>query len=123
MFLKDGNVPVHNSSCEQAIIPFALGRNNWKAIDSIDGGITLGYYYSVTETAKANGAIPFYYLKFLFERLPKLFKEHNGRPHPEDFDDLMPWTDQYRSYEVSAIASGHKVLTRIGNTIRSVSTA
>ena len=65
VFLKDGNVPVHNSSCEQAIIPFALGRNGWKSIDSIDGGITLGYYYSLTETAKANGAIPFYYLKFL----------------------------------------------------------
>ena len=98
-------------------------RNNWRSIDSIDGGITLGYYYSVTETAKANGASPFYYLKFLFERLPKLFKEHSGRPDPEDFDELMPWTDQYRSYEASAVASDHKALTRIGKTIRSKSTA
>ena len=70
---------------EQAIIPFALGRNGWKSIDSIDGGITLGYFYSLTETAKANGAIPYYYLKFLFERLPALFKENNDKPSPELF--------------------------------------
>ena len=113
-FLKDGNVPVHNSSCEQAIIPFALGRNGWKSIDSIDGAITLGYYYSITETAKANGANPFYYLKFLFERLPALFKESNGKPTSEKFDDLMPWTDLYRSYESEAIESNHESLIRLG---------
>ena len=114
VFLEDGNVPVHNSSCEQAIIPFALGRNGWKSIDSIDGGITLGYFYSLTETAKANGALPFYYLKYLFERLPKLFKENNGKPAPELFDDLMPWAEQYRSYEAAAVESNHKDLIRLG---------
>ena len=114
VFLKDGNVPVHNSGCEQAIIPFALGRNGWKAIDSIDGGITLGYYYSITETAKANGAVPFYYLKFLFERLPELIKEKGKNPQPELFDDMMPWTEQYRSYEKAAIESSRNTLERIG---------
>jgi len=105
VFLKDGRVPIHNSSCEQAIIPFSLGRNNWKCIDSIDGAITLGYYYSLTETAKANGAIPFYYLKYLFERLPELFRAAGGTPSSESYDELMPWTDDYRSYEKRAIAS------------------
>lgn len=123
VFLKDGNVPVHNSSCEQAIIPFALGRNGWKSIDSIDGGITLGYYYSLTETAKANGAVPFYYLKFLFEELPRLFKENNGKPSPEQFDELMPWTDLYKSYESSTIESSHSILKRLGNQIRSANSA
>ena len=120
VFLKDGNVPVHNSSCEQVIIPFALGRNSWKSIDSIDGGITLGYFYSLTETAKANNAVPFYYLKFLFERLPKLFKDKNGRPAPESFDELMPWSDLYRKYEATAIESGHKDLIRLGKMRQSV---
>ena len=123
VFLKDGNVPVHNSSCEQAIIPFALGRNGWKSIDSIDGGITLGYYYSLTETAKANGAVPFYYLKFLFERLPGLFKENNGKPSPEQFDELMPWTDLYKSYEASAVESNRGVLIQLGKQIRSANPA
>ena len=123
VFLKDGNVPVHNSSCEQAIIPFALGRNGWKSIDSIDGAITLGYYYSITETAKANGAIPFYYLKFLFERLPALMKQSSGKPAPEELDELMPWTDQYRSYEAEAIRSNHKALIRLGKIARSEKSA
>ena len=119
VFLKDGNVPVHNSSCEQAIIPFALGRNGWKSIDSIDGAITLGYYYSITETAKANGANPFYYLKFIFEKLPTLFKKKNGKPAPKDFDELMPWTDPYRSYESEAVENNHKALIRLGKISRS----
>lgn len=123
VFLKDGNVPVHNSSCEQAIIPFAIGRNNWKSIDSIDGGITLGYYYSLTETAKANGAIPFYYLKFLFERLPKLFRDTGGKPAPELFDDLMPWTEMYRAYEAAAIEASHRDLIRLGKIRRSAESA
>ena len=123
VFLKDGNVPVHNSSCEQAIIPFALGRNGWKSIDSIDGGITLGYYYSLTETAKANGAIPLYYLKFLFERLPKLYKETNNKPLPEQFDDLMPWTDLYKNYEASEIESNRNVLVQLGKKVQSADSA
>lgn len=123
VFLKDGNVPVHNSSCEQAIIPFALGRNGWKSIDSIDGGITLGYYYSLTETAKANGANPFYYLKYLFEKLPKLFKDHSKKPAPELFDGLMPWTEQYRSYEAKTIEADHEALIRLGKIIRSENSA
>jgi len=37
---------------------------------------------SLVETAKANGLIPFDYLKFLFEELPK---------EPDDIDYLLPW--------------------------------
>lgn len=110
VFLNDGNVPVHNSSCEQAIIPFSIGRNNWKCIDSIDGAITLGYYHSVTETAKANGASPYYYLKFLFERLPVLFNSSGGSPNSEAFDELMPWTDTYRNYEKEEMGTLGRVL-------------
>ena len=123
VFLEDGNVPVHNSSCEQVIISFALGRNGWRSIDSIDGGITLGYFYSLTETAKANGAVPYYYLKFLFERLPQLFREHDGKPDPKLFDALMPWDDQYRSYEQAEIEAGHKELIELGKMSRTANSA
>ena len=123
VFLKDGNVPVHNSSCEQAIIPFALGRNGWRSIDSIDGGITLGYYYSLTETAKANGAVPFYYLKFLFERLPELFRENGGKPAPELFDRLMPWSQEYKTYESTEIEASHNALIKLGKMNRVANSA
>jgi len=38
--------------------------------------------YSIIETAKANGLIPFDYLKYLLEELP-------GKP--DDIDYLLPW--------------------------------
>jgi transposase len=41
-------------------------------------------FYSVIETAKANGLIPYDYLVTLFEELPKRNKEAG-------LDDLLPW--------------------------------
>ena len=72
-------------------------RNGWKSIDSIDGAITLGYYYSITETAKANGAIPYFYYKYLFEEIPK----HLSDPGMEWRADCMAWSEKYKAYEAS----------------------
>jgi transposase len=44
-------------------------------------------YYSITQTAKANGLIPFYYLEYLFEKLPNVDTEN-----PEALDALLPWS-------------------------------
>jgi len=38
--------------------------------------------YSLVETAKANGLIPFDYLRYLLEQLPM---------NPGNIDCLMPW--------------------------------
>ena len=40
--------------------------------------------YSVIETAKANGLMPFDYLTMLFTELPK-------RKSTDDLTDLLPW--------------------------------
>jgi hypothetical protein len=40
--------------------------------------------YSIIETAKANGLVPFDYLNLLFEELPKRKSGH-------DLADLLPW--------------------------------
>ena len=49
------------------------------------------------KTAKANGADTYYYLKYLLETAPK-------SPELEVSDrfleDLMPWSESYRRYEV-----------------------
>ncbi|MCR5754119.1 MAG: transposase domain-containing protein [Acetatifactor sp.] len=50
---------------------------------------------SLIETAKANGALPYYYLKYLMENMAK--KVFYG--HPCNTDDMMPWSKTYRSYE------------------------
>ena len=51
--------------------------------------------FSLIETARANGADPFYYLKYLMEEMPKHLYD-KGR---EYMPDLMPWSDVYRRYE------------------------
>lgn len=100
-FLEDGYVPMHNSGSERNIIPLCIGRNNWKAIDSENGAAAAACAYSIAETAKANQADPFYYYKFLLEKLPSLLKEHGLEKDLSYLDCLMPWTEGYRYYEQS----------------------
>ncbi|MCM1412646.1 MAG: IS66 family transposase [Lachnospiraceae bacterium] len=98
-FLEDGYVPMHNSGSERSIIPFCIGRNNWKAIASEDGATAAAYAYSLAETAKANHADPFYYYKFLLEKLPPVLKEHGAEEDLGFLDCFMPWSEGYRDYE------------------------
>ena len=100
-FLEDGYVPMHNSGSERSIIPLCIGRNNWKAIGSENGAAAAACAYSIAETAKVNQADPFYYYKFLLERLPSLLKEHGLEEDLSYLDCLMPWTEGYRCYEQS----------------------
>lgn len=90
---------MHNSGSESCIIPLCVGRSNWKAIDSEDGAIAAAYAYSIAEAAKANQADPFYYYKFLLEKLPSLLKEHGMEENLSFLDCLMPWTENYKSHE------------------------
>ena len=108
-FLEDGLVPLHNSSCEQSIIPFCVGRNNWKCIDSIDGATAAGYHYTIAETARRNGANIYLYYRFLLERLPGILATHSGSGETfECLDSLMPWNDEYRRYETECLAEIRK---------------
>ena len=50
---------------------------------------------SLIETARANNADPYYYLKYLMDQMPKHLYD-NGN---EYMADLMPWSDAYRKYE------------------------
>ena len=43
--------------------------------------------YSIIETAKENGLNPFFYLTYLFERLPNINTEHQHA-----LDELLPWS-------------------------------
>ena len=57
--------------------------------------------YSLVETAKLNGVNPYYYLRYVLERMSTipLF----ARDGSSIFDELMPWSSQLqdaiRSYE------------------------
>lgn len=66
---RDGRLELSNNRAERSVRPFALGRKNWLFSNTPRGADASAAIYSVVETAKANGLMPFEYLKFLLESL------------------------------------------------------
>ena len=71
VYLQDGRLRLDNNLAENAIRPFVVGRKNWLFAATPDGAHASAALYSIIETAKANGLEPYWYLRYLFERLPK----------------------------------------------------
>lgn len=84
VFLDDGQIPIDNNPIENDIRPFVVGRKNWLFNDSQKGASASALYYSLIQTAKANGHEPYWYLRYLFEWLPTV-----GR-NPERLRALLP---------------------------------
>jgi transposase len=83
-FVENGDWPIDNNLCENAIRPFVVGRRNWLFCDTVAGAHASANLYSLIETCKANGIEPYTYLVELFRQLP-LAKT------VEDFEALLPW--------------------------------
>ena len=84
VYLKDGRINIDNNRAERAIKPFVIGRKNWLFSNTGNGARSSAILYSVIETAKANGLIPYEYLVTLFDTLAT-------REEEDDLDDLLPW--------------------------------
>ena len=72
-----------NNRVENAIRPFAIGRKNFLFSVTPSGAESSALFYSLIETAKANGLEPYKYLKYLFEEYPKA---NTG----EEISNLLP---------------------------------
>ncbi|MFV1985593.1 MAG: IS66 family transposase [Thiohalomonadales bacterium] len=81
-YIESGELNIDNNRAERALKPFVIGRKNWMFANTENGATASAVLYSLIETAKANGLIPFDYLKLLFEKLPG---------YSEEIIDLMPW--------------------------------
>ena len=81
-YIEDGNLQIDNNRAERAIKPFVIGRKNWLFSNTANGAQASAMLYSLIETAKANGLIPFDYLHHLLEELPKKSLE---------IEQLLPW--------------------------------
>jgi len=88
VYLKDGRVNIDNNRAERAIKPFVIGRKNWLFSNTGNGARSSAILYSIIETAKANGLMPYDYLVTLFDELPKLNDENKER----ELEKLLPWT-------------------------------
>lgn len=92
-FLKDGRLEIDNNRSERSIKPFVIGRKNCLFANKPRGAKTSAAIYSVIETAKENGLLPFQYLKYLFEQLPQLSNPQN----PEAIEPYLPWSSSLPS--------------------------
>ncbi|RLC28455.1 MAG: IS66 family transposase [Deltaproteobacteria bacterium] len=72
-----------NNAAENAIRPFVVGRKNWLFSGHPAGARASAVFYSLIETAKANGLEPYQYLRTLFEQLPKA-------KSTKDYQALLP---------------------------------
>ena len=86
--MLDGRIEISNNRAERAIKPFVIGRKNFLFSKSPKGARASAIVYSMIETAKANGLNPYYYLNYLFEKLPNIDCENI-----DELDQLLPWSD------------------------------
>ena len=89
-YLLDGRCALSNNAAENAIRPFTVGRKNWLFADTPKGASASAAVYSIIETAKANGLNVFAYLQHLLLYMP----DTDWQNHPEELDDLMPWSPE-----------------------------
>ena len=61
--------------------------------DTPKGATASAAIYSIIETAKANGLNVYTYLDFLLMWMP----DTDWHNHPEDLEDLMPWSEMAQS--------------------------
>jgi hypothetical protein len=83
VYLEDGRLRPDNNLVENAIRPFVVGRKNWLFAGSPDGARASAGFFSLIETAKANGLEPYGYLRHIFEKLPLAQTD-------QDLKDLLP---------------------------------
>ncbi|AMV41321.1 IS66 family transposase [Paraburkholderia caribensis] len=83
-YIENGDWPVSNNPCENAIRPFCLGRRGWLFADTVGGANASANLYSLVETCRANRIDPYRYLHWLFQKLPLATTV-------EDYDALLPW--------------------------------
>ncbi len=86
-FLLDGRLELDNNRSERSIKPFVIGRKAWLFNNTPRGATASATIYSIVETAKENGLIPFQYLIFLLERLPNI-----DLSDKKMIDELLPWS-------------------------------
>jgi len=83
-YLESPYLTPDNNAAENGIRPFVLGRKNWLFCQSPQGAKSSCGMYSLIETAKQNGLVPFKYLTALFEKVPLADSQ-------DDWEKFLPW--------------------------------
>ena len=104
VFLTNGNIPIDNGKAERLVKPLATTRKNSLFSFSQEGAENAAMIHSVIETAKANHADVYAYLKYVVTTMPDRPKgltddEYYKTFSKEFLDDMMPWSEKYHEFE------------------------
>ena len=83
-YTEDGELNIDNNRAERAVKPFVIGRKNWMFSNTANGARASAMLYSIIETAKANGLIPFDYITHCLEVL-------SGDVDENTIEAMLPW--------------------------------
>ena len=89
----DGRLEFNNNHAERAVKPFVIGRKNWLFADSPSGADASCILYSIVETAKRNHLIPFEYIKYVLDEIPK-----ERQATQQEIEHLLPWSPTLPDY-------------------------
>jgi hypothetical protein len=70
-YIEHGSLNIGNNRAERTTKPFAIGGKNWM-------------FANITSGSKANGIVPFDYIKYWLDELSR---------KPDDIDYLLSWND------------------------------
>lgn len=85
-----------NNESERCAKAFATGRKNWLFSKAVDGADASAFFYSIIESAKANGVDPLLYTELICTEGPYCSTE-------EEMEKLLPWNaDLSRIREMTA---------------------
>ena len=89
---EDGRLELDNNLAERTVKPFVIGRKNWLFSNTSAGADASCMIYSIVESAKLNGLVPYEYIKYLLETMP-------GKRLTDEFiQSLMPWSKTIPGY-------------------------
>ena len=76
VYLEYAFLDIDNNFTEQRIKPFTIGRKNWLFMGNERGGEAAAVFFSLIESAKANGLNTYAYFRYIMSELP-LIDLHN----------------------------------------------
>ncbi|MGO2374819.1 MAG: IS66 family insertion sequence element accessory protein TnpB [Pseudoalteromonas sp.] len=82
MYINDGRLSIDNNRAKRAIKPFVIGSKNRLFSQTATGAHASAILYSIIETAKTNGLVPYDYITACLNEL--------CQPAP-NIDILLPW--------------------------------
>jgi transposase len=74
IYLEYGFLDIDNNFTEQRVKPFTIGRKNWLFMGNERGGEAAANFFSLIESAKANGLNTYAYFRYIMTELPLIDK-------------------------------------------------